>query len=277
MNLLSNRERELLRQYLLGNLSQEKSAPLEARLLSDSHFYQELLVTEDDLVDQYVEDRLSGAERESFELHFMIPGERRQKVSFARALRRYINLNEGAESEEHAVTSLFKGSTVTGRQSAKSRFQFWPPNPVLAFSVLVAVCLGLLAVSRVVFKRQPSGAIAQHAQRSTTTIALVSGSTRSEGITQRIVVPREVDSVQLELALKRNAYQSYKAELLAETSILAATQGITPEVKDGQAVVHFVVPAEMLKPGDFQIRLSGVSESGDVEAIDRYPFRVVTR
>ncbi|SRR5258705_4452199 len=276
MNLSNNRERELLRQYLLGNLSQEKSAPLEERFLSDSHFYQELLVTEDDLVDQYVEDRLSGAERESFELHFMIPAERRQKVSFARALRRYINLNEDAESEEHAVTRLFKGSSVPGGQPAKSRFPFWPPNPVLAFSLLVAVCLGLLAVSRVVFKRQPSGAIAQHAQRSTT-IALVSGSTRSEGITQRIVVPREVDLVQLELALKHNAYQSYKAELLADTSILAATQGITPEVKDGQAVVRFAVPAEMLKPGDYQIRLSGVSESGDAEAIDRYPFRVVTR
>jgi len=276
MNLSNNRERELLRQYLLGNLSQEKSAPLEERLLSDSHFYQELLVTEDDLVDQYVEDRLSGAERESFELHFMIPAERRQKVSFARALRRYINLNEDAESEEHAVTRLFKGSSVPGGQPAKSRFPFWPPNPVLAFSLLVAVCLGLLAVSRVVLKRQPSGAIAQHAQRSTT-IALVSGSTRSEGITQRIVVPREVDLVQLELALKRNAYLSYKAELLADTSILAATQGITPEVKDGRAVVRFAVPAEMLKPGDYQIRLSGVSESGDAEAIDRYPFRVVTR
>jgi len=276
MNLSNNRERELLRQYLLGNLSQEKSAPLEERLLSDSHFYQELLVTEDDLVDQYVADRLSGAERESFELHFMIPAERRQKVSFARALRRYINLNEDAESEEHAVTGLFKGSSVPDGQPAKSRFPFWPPNPVLAFSLLVAVCLGLLAVSRVVFKRQPSGAIAQHAQRSTT-IALVSGSTRSEGITQRIVVPREVDLVQLELALKRNAYLSYKAELLADTSILAATQGITPEVKDGQAVVRFAVPAEMLKPGDYQIRLSGVSESGYAEAIDRYPFRVVTR
>ena len=79
-----------LKQYLLGQLSQEEQKQLEVRLLTDQQFLEELLMVEDDLIDDYLDDSLSEQEREKFEQHFLSTTERREELSFAKALRRYV-------------------------------------------------------------------------------------------------------------------------------------------------------------------------------------------
>ncbi|MCA1591075.1 MAG: hypothetical protein LC754_00130 [Acidobacteria bacterium] len=77
------------RHYLLGDLPAEERRPLEERLLADGDFLKYLSAVEDDLVDEYVRGELSEGERERFESFFLITAERRRKVKFAQALRRY--------------------------------------------------------------------------------------------------------------------------------------------------------------------------------------------
>ncbi len=96
MTLSNNREPEKMKQYLLGKLSPENLIALEEKLLRDVDFYEQVLIAEDDLVDDYLADHLSGPERERFESYFSISPERRQKVRFGKALRRYI-LAEGVK------------------------------------------------------------------------------------------------------------------------------------------------------------------------------------
>lgn len=85
---LDDNEQERVRLYLLGQVPPDELAPLEERLLTDSPFYEELLIVEDELIDEYLNDELSQAERENFETHFLAPPERRQKVGFARTLKK---------------------------------------------------------------------------------------------------------------------------------------------------------------------------------------------
>ena len=50
---------EGIRRYLLGRASSEDTALVEERFLTDSEFYQELLVVEDELIDQYLAGQLT--------------------------------------------------------------------------------------------------------------------------------------------------------------------------------------------------------------------------
>ena len=58
---------EVLKQYLLGKMSDEERERIERRYLADKEFLDQLLAIEDDLVDEYVRGELSASEREQFE------------------------------------------------------------------------------------------------------------------------------------------------------------------------------------------------------------------
>ncbi|HKY04532.1 MAG TPA: CHAT domain-containing protein, partial [Blastocatellia bacterium] len=84
-------DNEPLRQYLLGDISDEDRDQIEKRLMTDDEFSERLSMVEDDLVDDYVAEALSEEERERFETHYLLTGERREQVEFARSLSRYLS------------------------------------------------------------------------------------------------------------------------------------------------------------------------------------------
>lgn len=78
-----------IRRFLLGDLSEQEREQVEQRLMSDDDLYQQLLVAEDELIDEYVSDELPEQERAKFSRHFMSVPELRQDVKFAAALRKH--------------------------------------------------------------------------------------------------------------------------------------------------------------------------------------------
>ena len=84
------KELEAIRQYLLGQLPTEESSQIEERLFTDGAFYEELLIAEDELVDDYLAGELSGSDRERCETHFLLTPERQQKIRFALAFKEYV-------------------------------------------------------------------------------------------------------------------------------------------------------------------------------------------
>ena len=80
-----------LRSYLLGELAKEDELRLiEERLLTSDSFFQELEISEEDLIDDYVNENLNDNELNLFEQHFLITPERQQKLRFALALQKQI-------------------------------------------------------------------------------------------------------------------------------------------------------------------------------------------
>lgn len=86
--------------YLLGELPEAQQARMEERSFHDSGLSELLSEAEDDLIDRYVRQSLSGSERKRFENHFLVSERRREKVGFARALR----LSEQTRTSLHGVT-----------------------------------------------------------------------------------------------------------------------------------------------------------------------------
>ncbi len=91
---------QALKEYLLGNLADEPQQRLEQRLMTDDECYRELALAENDLIDDYVRNQLSSHEKARFDDHFLCSDERRQKLSFAGALKSYIEATRAPDLPE---------------------------------------------------------------------------------------------------------------------------------------------------------------------------------
>jgi hypothetical protein len=76
----------LIARYLLGELSEEQQVEIEDRAFADQKYLASITAVENDLIDEYVRNELSPAERRRFEQRFLVSAERRKRVEFARAL-----------------------------------------------------------------------------------------------------------------------------------------------------------------------------------------------
>lgn len=79
-------EEQLLRQYLLGAVTEAERTQLEDRLFADDEFHEQLLALKSELADEYVRGELSVTERARFAQRFLHSEAGRQRVAFAHAL-----------------------------------------------------------------------------------------------------------------------------------------------------------------------------------------------
>lgn len=70
---------DLITRFLLGELSEQERAEVEERFLTDNHFFEEVLAVEDALLDQYLNDQISGEQLEHAQTLFQSsPGQKRE-------------------------------------------------------------------------------------------------------------------------------------------------------------------------------------------------------
>ena len=74
---------QMITQYLLGFLPEAETERLDELSLTDDQFADALKAAENDLVDAYAQDELTGAELEQFKSHYLASPLRREKVGFA--------------------------------------------------------------------------------------------------------------------------------------------------------------------------------------------------
>lgn len=82
---------QILTQYLLGMLDERKKEDIEGRIFANDAYYNQLLLLEDELIDEYVHEHLSKKERKYFEKNFLLSPERYKKINFAKNLRKNLN------------------------------------------------------------------------------------------------------------------------------------------------------------------------------------------
>jgi hypothetical protein len=98
MELINASGPEKMKQFLYGELSEEESHAIEERLFVDGEFFYELKGLENDLVDKYVQGKLSGEDFKRFEKSLTKSEARIAQVKNARALQRYIAEQKNAAS-----------------------------------------------------------------------------------------------------------------------------------------------------------------------------------
>jgi hypothetical protein len=267
---------EEIREYLLGRFASADAAILEERLLIDDAFYQELLIIEDELVDQYLAGRLTDSDQRSFEGHFLIPLERREKLRFARNLKKYVS-RAGDEYFAPAPTAAGAESTPAV-PSPVSKKTFWPrtwKRPILSYSlaaaataaVLVLAFAAPLIVKNLIPPQQGTGTVLA--------VELVPGRTRGDEETKQITVTAGTNTVQLQLRIPNDvAHQAYRAILqTTDGREILRQENIRPDPASNDRVIC-PIPANLLKPSDYDLKLSGRNQQGEYEDVSRYYFRV---
>lgn len=254
---MKSQEHKAIRQYLLDLTQHEEQPSVEERLLTDSAFYEELLIAEDELIDEYLAGELSPSEQRNFEGHFPVTAERQQKLRFARALQRYV-----AESPSR-------------KSSGVPTPKWWHPsiflsfkNPVASVSLAVAILLLVVGVSRVaVMNWRP-----QKPRGAAVIVVLTPGLVREGGEIKKISISPDTDAVQLRLALTANEHQSYRVVLLTSqgANVWTGTNLRAEQVAEGKFIV-LNLPANILSREDYQAKVSG---QADFEDVASYTFRV---
>jgi hypothetical protein len=273
-----NFDKQEMRSYLLGNLEADRRAALEESILSDPGVYEELLVVEGELIDQYVVNNLSPSERQQFETNFLITAERQKNLRFGRLLRRYLDSQPVPVPPEKIPVAVRQTETPA---PAKKFLPFFSAGPFgrsasIAVSAAVVASIAIIVFICWVSTRKP----AQHTVREDSShlmkVPLTPGSQRSEGgSTPRVQIPPKGFDVRLELQVTNTSFRNYKSELLRENNSLKTADELKAESSGEQHVVPWTITGDVLSPGDYKVRLSGVVDSGQDEFIDNYSFRVV--
>ena len=301
-----------LRRYILGQLQQQDEERFDQRLMTgDDEFLQEVEeITEllhDELVEDYVSEKLSVAERTAFELRLLPSRKISEKLMLDRALRvvarrKKISLAEHLRGWRHPVLmpaplAVCTSVLLLAGGWSVHRIGLLQGRLDEAASRQTSLTMAQASLrSQVDAERQKNDALARElaaavprlagTQRGLTSMGaqgivavasfiLKPGSKRGGGQTTRVAIGSGQILVELKLDVGVDEYPSYRAALYDSSDSELIVEGKIRAVPAGNSVyVPVQLPVQVLRADDYQIRLSGAPASGGFVMIDSYPFRV---
>ena len=262
--------RQALRQYLLGSLPQDDLPGLEGRLLTDEGLYEELLLEEAELIDDYVGGGLAADERPRFERHFLCTEERRRQLSFALALGRYASAQRSGEPAAEEVEEAEgargparpRGPSWVERVRAFGGGGAWGLRGALALGALALVFGALWVWTR------------PNAPRTFATLTLAAGAgDRAEGArAEKVSLPLRADALRVRMKLPDGAASAarYRVELLGQGG---RREALEAEGQD-EGAVTVVIPAARLARGQYALRLFALPPGAEERRVGSYLFDV---
>jgi hypothetical protein len=251
---------ETYRRYLLGDLNDEEKEEIEKDFFLDDECFGEMVGTEDDLIDAYLQQRLRPRDRQLFEQHFLAAEAGRLKLATTMVLAK-----AGAPSERKGgVTALAFAAAL----------------------ILVIINAGAWR-EIVVVKRQLQEFERRHAadvhtidtlrkdlvkeMPRTASFALLPGLERTQGGGTLLLLPPDVDSLELWLTLRSNRFKQYSAALQSvEGRELWAERSLTSRSLEHRHAVVFQIPKQYLQPGTFVVELRASTPEGAAQIVDYF-------
>jgi hypothetical protein len=299
-----------MKRYLLGELAESEQQALEERLMASDDYFEQLLIAEDDLVDEYLRGTLPAREKQRFNDHFLCTPERRHKLRFSRSLQKYVWGWPGFPTLQRLPHRILEWS-LAGALSLIVLGGSWLTFRIQRLEQLLEQASQQAAVagqpqdwqqhlaqlsdqkdqlaSKLERQQKQSTALEQELaalkastpQRSLSAMmafALVPGQVRGVQGMQKVALPAGTDWVQLQLDLGTGEYKRYQAVLQRVEGGEIWSQN-TPKVKVGKdsEMVVLTLPAGLLPRGYYILRLSGMGAGGDFEDVARYSFSVVQK
>jgi len=91
---------EAIKRYVLGQLSENERYEIELRVLTDTDYFTELLLVEDELTDDLINGALSNQDQERVKKLFLSIPERRNKLGLTSAIAQYLSNSEERRWEQ---------------------------------------------------------------------------------------------------------------------------------------------------------------------------------
>ena len=267
-------EREVIRQYLLGELNEKRQQTVEERYMTDRNYRDEVLIVESELVEDYLTETLLPDERGKFEKHYLSAPRQQKNLKLTRML---IKATQFAKPLPIAKTNWL--------DSLRNFFQ--PSNPRVRFATASLILLALLGGGIILYawrlsvqKAELQEELAQlntpqsilGSDSSVPSVTLLPVIMRDKGALPRITITSAIKVVQLRVPVETNTYGNYRVELRT----IEGEQIVEFEVKRQPIEALIVqVPARILEPNDYLLTLSGLNAQGLSENLGEYSFRVV--
>ncbi|MCU0238799.1 MAG: tetratricopeptide repeat protein [Flavobacterium sp.] len=94
-----------LKRFILGDVNEKERQIIEERLMTETAYFEELAMLEEEIIQDYVNQKLSADERKKFEQHFLVNTKNRQKIKFAKAMNKIAD-EQPTEKKQNFFSSL---------------------------------------------------------------------------------------------------------------------------------------------------------------------------
>jgi hypothetical protein len=276
----SNEEERRLRRFLLNQLDEEERQRVEERFLLDPEYRERVLAAEEELIEDYAEGSLSGAEGQRVRTEILSTPGQQQKLRTALLIKKYV---EAAAHSPPAEVKLERP-----KREAASRLR--RPYVLVPLAAALLVALGFGAVKYVEFRRQNELIAREQARRAEIERELVQLNETSTPAAYSVALspilvrdlraapvvspPSGAPVVELRLRLVNSDYDSYRAVVQKLDGASPLTiPNLRAQSASGEQAVHLKVPARLLTAGDYRVGLSGLA-GGAAEEVGEYNFHV---
>jgi hypothetical protein len=279
---------QTIRDYLLGQLSESETERLDELSVTDDECAELIRAVEHDLADAYACGELRGTALEQFRSRMLTTPRQREAVDFAEALQ---SLGEGASLRSLPESS--QGAAQTGAGTLRFRW-------ALAAAVILATAsVWLMLDNRTLRERVTSAELQRDRQlretegrqapdpaprppgpgpslQAVATLVLMP-QLRGVGQLPTVALAGGTGDLAVQLDLEPVDYPSYDASLLASTGgqLLWRADRLIARSVGGRKTIDLRLPATVLSPQDYLIRVSGIPARGASEIVGEYRFTVV--
>lgn len=310
MRTETNNQAGLIRRYLLGRLPESEQIAMEERFFEDRELLGEMRAVERDLVDEYVRGQLAPEEKAVFERHYLSTPGHVERVAFARDLLALADAAPAPESSERrepfwrnwlafvqmpqfamgAALAMIALLAIFGPLFYRERAR-WQRELAQAETERAAQRERLRAMEQQIAKgrtdaaqlaaeleglrRQPPPPPAE--SRTTIFSFLLLPVSRGSAEQQTLRLAPNAAQVRLQMKIAAGEYDSYRIRLESVDGGDAWESAAVTARPAGKALLLSApVPARKLPPGDHILTLSGLAPDGTANILETYSFRVLT-
>ena len=269
----------LLRQFLLGRVTDEERQRIESLFLTDTEAKERIIAAEQELIDDYLEGALTTQDQKQFHLHYGQTPEQQQKLRIARSIRKWAAA-ERATTDHISVTST--GWGVVG-QRLRSKGALVPAIALAAMILIVAAIWlrgimeqrnGRLSVEQELAQLNSPSELREPLPR-TPSLDLSPVIVRGAEQQAEIKLRSATKIVELRLPwIQKERYPVYQAEIRPLGTNESFTIRNLPANNDRGYAVRLRVPTSMLRRGQYQVRLTGIAGAGAPSITEEYTFVV---
>jgi hypothetical protein len=270
---VSSKDDRLMVSYLLGELEEPERQQFEERYFTDDLLFQELQSVKQDLINDYLKDRLTPKQKAYFDQHYARNRLGREQIRFIRHF--------------HTALHTQRLALRQGRRQGLFLRYLIPVGMAAALVVTTALTISTYFENRRLqeqletYKSAPanpasasvSGPAVERLQLNASDLRVTAGGGAPGSQVFRI--RKDAASVEFRLAFSSaDAGQTYTAVLVDVDGVerVSAPQLSKPTITDGTTTVTVVFPAVYLPQGSYVIRLKHTG--GDIAESFAFSIRV---
>lgn len=254
---------ELLRKFLLGKVDEKERERIERSFLIDAEVKQRVLVAEQDFIEDYLENSLTALDKEIFLSVYAQTAEQRRRLRITRSIK-------AAAAAEMASYRSINAKSERWSQWLQLRPALVVP---VGFTVALAIVIALVWLNSRTRQRHLAleqelaqlNAPANLGEVLPQMVSLDLSPLTLRSIEPQVELKKSADVRFVELRLpsfQKEQFSAFEAEIRRLGDDDAFTiRNLQPE-SDGRYSTRIRLPLHILRPGQYQVRLSGIPKSG---------------